>query len=54
MHLSAGLALAFGRMDQAVNLSAELASELRSGICDSPTRAKFSQQLISEVHGQNR
>jgi len=37
MHLSAGLALALGRMDQAVNLSAELAPALSSVICGSPT-----------------
>ncbi len=30
MHLSAGLALALGRMDQAVNLIAELAPALSS------------------------
>jgi len=55
MHLSAGLALALGgRMDHAINLIAELASALSSLICGSPTWAKFSQQLNSEVHGQNR
>ena len=54
MHLSAGLALALGRMDQAVNLIAELAQALSSRIRGSPTRAKYSQQLVSEVHGQNR
>ena len=37
MHLSAGLALALGRMDQAVNLIAELAQALSSRICGSPT-----------------
>jgi len=45
MHLSAGLALALGRMDQAVNLVAELAPALSSSICGSSTRGKFSQQL---------
>ncbi|MEE8481083.1 MAG: hypothetical protein V3T59_07580 [Desulfobacterales bacterium] len=54
MHLSAGLALALGRMDQAVNLVTELAPALSSSICGSPTRVKFSQQLCSEVRGQNR
>jgi hypothetical protein len=54
MHLSAGLALALGRMDHAVKLNAELAQALSSRVCGSPTRVKFSQQLVSEVHGQSR
>jgi hypothetical protein len=37
MHLSAGLALALGRMDLAVNLIAELAPALSGKICGSPT-----------------
>jgi len=37
MHLSAGLALALGRMDQAVNLIVELAQALSGWICGSPT-----------------
>ncbi len=37
MHLSAGLALALRRTDQAVNLIAELTQALSSRICGSPT-----------------
>jgi len=37
MHLSAGLALAFRRMDQAVNLGAELAPAPSSVNSGSPT-----------------
>jgi len=36
MDLSAGLALALGRMDQAINLIAELAPALSGWICGSP------------------
>jgi len=37
MHLSAGLALALGRMDQALNLIVGLAPALSDKICGSPT-----------------
>jgi hypothetical protein len=37
MYLSAGLALAVGRMDLAVNLIAELAPALSGKTCGSPT-----------------
>ena len=52
MHLSAGLALALGRMDWAVNLIAELAQALSGRICGSPTCVKLANSSLAKSTGK--
>jgi hypothetical protein len=52
MHLSAGLALVLGRMDQTVNLLARLASALSSRFAEVPHEQSLANSSLTKSTGK--